>query len=135
MFLGLVSVEQSRLVKIYQRELIVTQLTIFANVRRVSILVLECRLVNFVTLRLIVVMESANVHRLLMHVAYLVKLVFPGPASVELLHPVKTCQREHTAMQIITSANVLRLLLHVVYQAKHAFLGPVSVDPLHPAKV
>ena len=86
-FLGLVSVEQSRLVKIYQRELIVTQLTIFANVRRVSILVLECRLVNFVTLRLIVVMESANVHRRSMHVAYLVKHVFLGLVSAEQLHP------------------------------------------------
>ena len=135
MFLELVSVEQPRLVKIYQRELIVTQVTMFANVRQASIHVLESRLVNFVTLLLIVVMESANVHRPLMHVAYLVKLVFPEPASVELLHPVKICQQEHTAMQLITFVNVLQLLLHVVYQAKHVFLGPVSADPLHPAKV
>ena len=104
-----------------------------ANVRHLSHRVLGYQPENFAMLRLTVAMESANFPRRLMHAAYQEKLVFLGPASVELLHPVKTCQREHTAMQIITSVNVLRLLLHVVYQAKHAFLGPVSVDPLHPA--
>ena len=89
--------------------------------------------------RLIVEMEFANVHQLLMHVVYLVKHVFPVPVNAELLHPVKICQREHTAMQLITYVNAL-LLLHpaldpptlalvVFVNAEHLLL--VQVQAIH----
>ena len=105
MFLELVSVAQPRLVKIYQRELIVTQLTTFVNVRQVSIHVLECRLENFVTRPQIVEMESANAHRLSLLVAYLVKLVFLELVNAEQPRLVRIYQQEHIVTRLTMSAN------------------------------
>ena len=104
-FLELVSVAQPRLVKIYQRELIVTQLTTFVNVRQVSIHVLECRLENFVTRPQMVEMESANAHRLSLLVAYLVKLVFLELVNAEQPRLVRIYQQEHIVTRLTMSAN------------------------------
>ena len=59
--------------------------TASANVRRVSVRVLECQQVSFATRRVMVEMASANAHRLLMPVVWPVKNVFLGLASV--VHP------------------------------------------------
>ena len=75
-----------------------TQLTTFANVRRVSIHVLECRLENFVTPPLMVEMESANAHRLSLLVVYLVKLVFLELVNAEQPRLVRIYQQESRAV-------------------------------------